>query len=52
VDADGNPVEGGRSRDWRDVEKYRELRELKKLVGEDLGGVFVQKSKAPAKRKR
>jgi hypothetical protein len=36
VDAKGNPMPGSRSRDWRDVEKYRELRELKKLVGEDL----------------
>jgi hypothetical protein len=26
-----------RSRDWRDVEKYREQRELKKLIGEDFG---------------
>jgi hypothetical protein len=37
VDAKGNPVPGMRARDWRDVEKYRELRELKKLIGEDLG---------------
>ena len=36
VDAKGNPIAGMRSRDWRDVEKYRELRELKKLIGEDL----------------
>lgn len=36
VDAKGNPIPGSRSRDWRDVEKYRELRELKKLIGEDL----------------
>jgi hypothetical protein len=36
VDAKGNPIPGSRSRDWRDVEKYREMRELKKLIGEDL----------------
>jgi len=53
VDADGNPVgPGGRSRDWRDVEKYRELRELKKLVGEDLGGLFGEKGKVPAKQRK
>jgi hypothetical protein len=53
LDADGNPVDkGGRSRDWRDVERYRELRELKKLVGEDLGGLFEDPGKAPAPAKR
>ena len=53
VDADGNPVGGGgRSRDWRDVEKYRELRELKKLVGEDLGEPFEGSGGAQARRKR
>ena len=35
VDAKGNPIPGSRSRDWRDVERYREMRELKKLIGED-----------------
>jgi len=35
LDAKGNPVPGSRSRDWRDVEKFREARELKKLIGED-----------------
>ncbi len=37
VDAKGNPVPGGRSRDWRDVERFREERELRKLIGEDFG---------------
>jgi hypothetical protein len=36
VDAKGNPAPGGRSRDWRDVEKYREQRELKRLIGDDI----------------
>ncbi len=33
------PVEvtaASRSRDWRDVERYREMRELRKLVGDDI----------------
>ncbi len=29
------PVSSQRSRDWRDVERLRELRELKKLMGDD-----------------
>lgn len=37
VDAKGNPLPGSRSRDWRDVEKFREERELRKLIGEDFG---------------
>ena len=40
VDAKGNPLPGSRSRDWRDVERYREIRELKKLIGEDLDHLF------------
>jgi hypothetical protein len=36
----GEPIPASRSRDWRDVEKYRELRELKKLVGDDLQGLL------------
>ncbi len=39
VDAKGNPLPGGRSRDWRDVEKFREERELRKLIGEDFGSL-------------
>jgi hypothetical protein len=52
VDADGNPVAAGRSRDWRDVEKYRELRDLKKLVGEDLSALFADRGKVKAKKRR
>jgi hypothetical protein len=40
VDAKGNPIPGSRSRDWRDVEKYRETRDLKKLIGEDFDHLF------------
>jgi hypothetical protein len=40
VDAKGNPVPGARSRDWRDVERYREIRDLKKLIGEDFDHLF------------
>lgn len=47
VDAKGNPVPGRPSRDWRDVEKFREDRELKKLIGEDLDDLFDDK---PRKR--
>jgi hypothetical protein len=35
LDAKGNQIPNTRSRDWRDVERYREARELKKLIGED-----------------
>jgi hypothetical protein len=49
VDAKGNPLPPGRpSRDWRDVEKFREDRELKKLIGEDLDDLFDDK---PRKRR-
>jgi hypothetical protein len=30
------PVAVTKSRDWRDVEKFKELRELRRLVGDDL----------------
>ena len=40
VDAKGNPVADARSRDWRDVEKYREIRDLKKLIGDDFDQLF------------
>jgi len=50
VDAKGNPIPGNRSRDWRDVERYREVRELKKLIGEDFDPLFG--SDRPAKRKK
>ncbi len=50
VDAKGNPIPGNRSRDWRDVERYREVRDLKKLIGEDLDHLFD--SDQPGKRKK
>jgi hypothetical protein len=37
-DTVAEPVEvisAGRSRDWRDVERYKEMRELRKRVGDD-----------------
>jgi hypothetical protein len=47
VDAKGKPKAASptdvRSRDWRDVERYREERELKKLVGEDLDQLFDER---------
>lgn len=36
IDGKPAPAPAVRSRDWRDVEKYREMRELRKLVGDDL----------------
>lgn len=35
VDPDATPLLA-RSRDWRDVEKFKEMRELRRLVGDDL----------------
>lgn len=32
-----------RSRDWRDVEKYREQRELKRMIGEDLDDLLDER---------
>jgi hypothetical protein len=46
VDAKGKPkgaVPEAKSRDWRDVERYREERALKKLVGEDLDELFDER---------
>lgn len=38
VDADGEGATPNmRMRDWRDVERYREIKELKQLVDDDLG---------------
>jgi len=37
-DVNVEPVEvlpAGRMRDWRDVERYKEMRELRKRVGDD-----------------
>jgi hypothetical protein len=36
VDAKAPQSASARTRDWRDVEKYREQRELKRLIGDDL----------------
>jgi hypothetical protein len=52
VDAEGNPIPGTRTRDWRDVEKYRELRELKKLVGEDFDHLFDDELSLPSAKPR
>lgn len=30
------PVSQSRSRDWRDVERYKEMRTLRRLVGDEL----------------
>ncbi|HZP13834.1 MAG TPA: hypothetical protein VFB36_15565 [Nevskiaceae bacterium] len=35
VDAEAHDQAAGRMRDWRDVEKYREMRELRRLVGDE-----------------
>ena len=45
IDAKGNAVPAARSRDWRDVERFREERELRKLIGEDLGDDFDERPK-------
>ena len=36
VDTKAASGANGRSRDWRDVEKYREQRELRRRIGDDL----------------
>lgn len=33
----------GTRRDWRDVEKFREERELRKLIGEDFDDPFAER---------
>lgn len=45
VDAKGNAVPNAKARDWRDVERLREERELKKLIGEDFDDPFGDKPK-------
>lgn len=38
-DVTAEPVDvaaSNRSRDWRDVERYKEMRELRRLVGDDI----------------
>lgn len=50
VDPKGKPKDVAadvKSRDWRDVERYREERALKKLVGDDLDELFDER---PRKR--
>lgn len=42
LDAKGNAVPSAR-RDWRDVEKFREDRELRKLIGEDFDDPFAER---------
>lgn len=42
VDAKGMPIPSAR-RDWRDVEKFREERELRKLIGEDFDDPFAER---------
>ena len=49
------PPPAVRARDWRDVEKYREMRELKKLVGDDLDLLMdepLEQSGGPRKKKK
>jgi hypothetical protein len=40
----------GERRDWRDVEKYREARDLKRLVDEDLESYLFKEEKPRAVR--
>jgi hypothetical protein len=50
VDPKADPAApGNRSRDWRDVEKYREQRELRRIIGDDLDDLLDGK---PLPRKR
>jgi hypothetical protein len=45
LDAKAARSSGVRSRDWRDVEKYREQRDLKRLVGDDLDHLLDELTK-------
>lgn len=48
---DIDPATGEARRDWRDVEKYREARELKKLVDQDLESyLFREERPRPGRR--
>jgi hypothetical protein len=53
VDADAQDQAGLRMRDWRDVEKYREMRELRRLVGDEfdftdvLGEIPIRTANSP-----
>jgi hypothetical protein len=44
--------EGDERRDWRDVEKYREARDLRRLVDEDLEAYLFREEKPRASRSR
>ena len=43
---------GEERRDWRDVEKYREARDLRKLVDEDLEAYLFREDKPRAARSK
>jgi len=45
-------AEGEERRDWRDVEKYREARDLRKLVEEDLEAYLFRDEKPRPARSR
>lgn len=45
-------MEGEERRDWRDVEKYREARDLRKLVDEDLEAYLFRDEVARPGRSR
>lgn len=48
---DIDPNTGELRRDWRDVEKYREARDLRKLVEEDLEAyLFREEKPRPGRR--
>ncbi|MDE2149368.1 MAG: hypothetical protein KGJ55_05955 [Gammaproteobacteria bacterium] len=47
LDADETAALAVRSRDWRDVEKYREIRELRRLIGDDFDDLSGQPSLPP-----
>lgn len=49
IDPKAPPAPTAKARDWRDVERFREDRELKKLIGEDFDDPFDDK---PGRRNR
>ena len=42
IEPDGSPVDA-KMRDWRDVERYKEMRQLRKLVDDELDLEFEDK---------
>ena len=52
IDADDTTAAPKRSRDWRDVEKLREIRELRKLVGNDLDDLLEGFEAEPPRSKK